>query len=118
MAFNLTFNAPVTNVYNVEGTLILNSQSNATDMTQQLAAIREEIRTLPDVPAEQRQAVETELAAAEAEGAAQRPRGEVIKTHLETAADTLERAKTVAEKAGAFARTLVNIAKWAAVILA
>jgi chromosomal replication initiation ATPase DnaA len=117
MPFNQTFGT-VNNVYNVEGSLILTANSSPQDLAAQLAALRSEIAAMAGLPEPHRRAVESELAAAEAASAAPSPDGATIKSHLDKAGATLESAAGFAERAGAFAKTVFSVGKWAFALFA
>lgn len=112
MGFTQTY-GHVNQVNNVEGTLNLTQNSDAGDLAAEIARIREEIARQPELPPPDRQRVEAELAAAEAQATTPQPSGTTIKGHLDNAATALQGAAGVADSAGRLAKTLVNIGKWA-----
>jgi len=113
MPFTQNFHGTVHNVYNVEGSLILDSRSGREDLERELAKLRAAVAGLPELPEADRRSVETELAAAQAQSASPKPDGAAIKTHLDKAGTTLESATNVVAKAGAFAKTVFGIGTWA-----
>ena len=117
MQVNQQFHGPVTNVYNVEGTLILSQDSSAEDLARELSAMRSKLEAAGLDPTT-RKAAEAEIAAAEAEAASPAPKGGTIKRHLDAAAGTLESATSVASSVAGLAKTLFSMGKWAAVLLA
>jgi len=116
LAFTQTYQS-VTNVYNVEGTLVLTAQSKPDDLAQQIAAVRAALAAEPALDAPTRAQAAAELDKAEAASKAEKPDGTTIKGHLESAGKMLTSAASVASGAATIAKTLFALGTWAAAVL-
>ena len=107
------FHGPVHNVYNVDGNLILSSESKAPDLIREIENLRAAVAALPALAQPARETIDARLTAAKTEGNAPRPRGATLKTDLDDAAAILKGATGAAEQAGKLAKTLGDIGEWA-----
>src|SRR4051812_14396534 len=97
MPFTQTYHGNIQEVYNVDGTLLLNRSSGPPDLAQGLARLKAEIAALPDLRPEARKAIEAGIDAALVEAKSAKPDGPAIKTRLDGAAETLKSATGLAE---------------------
>jgi hypothetical protein len=116
--FTQTFQGEVREVYNVDGTLILDRRGGTPELAHSLAQIKAHIAALPDLEPAARQRVQDAVDAALAEARSGKPNGGAIKARLDGAAETIKSASGVADSSLKLAETLLAIGKWAVLCLA
>jgi hypothetical protein len=118
MPFTQTYHGPIHEVYNVDGTLMLNRSSGPPDLAQSLTRVKADLAALPDLPPKDRQKIEASIDSALTEAKSGKPDGETIKARLDGAAEAVRSAAGFAESGQKLAETIIAIGKWAALFLA
>jgi hypothetical protein len=114
MPFKQTFTGAIQEVYNVDGTLMLNRQSGPPDLASALIRLRAEIDALPALSPEERKKIDLSLNAALSEAKSGKPNGKALSEHLESASQTMSAISGLAESGRKMVEVLISIGKWAA----
>jgi uncharacterized protein YPO0396 len=110
------------NIENLNGTLTINGRdvltanSSANDLSQQLKQLAASVEALAGVTPETKAKAIAEIRAADREVQSEQPKGQTIKSHLETASGALKSATDVASNAVSLGKVLLEIGKWAIAI--
>ncbi len=104
----------VTNVYNIAGNFVLNKDSTAPDFAKVLEELKEEIRKLPNLDADRKAELTSDVDAVKREAGRDQPARGAIVSRLGTIQSTLEAVKGTAQGALELGKTVATIAAWAA----
>lgn len=110
------------NIENLNGTLsingrqILNSDSSAKDLAQQLKDLTVAVQGLSGVSSEAKAKATDEIRAAQNEAEQEKPKGHSIKEHLDSASEALKSATDTASNVFSLGKVLLEVGKWAIAI--
>jgi len=117
MPFHQTYNAPVGQVINNDGTLILNESSKAPDVARVLAQQRELIEQNKNLAEPLRKEAVEKIKAAIAEANKPEPDKAKVTEYVNDTAKIVEGASKTASSLVSLVETLFKIGKWVAAFL-
>jgi hypothetical protein len=102
------------NVYNVAGDLVLSKESTKTDFQQVLDDLKQEILKLQSLDASRKEELARDVESAQRESKRETPEKNIVVSRLNTVKATLEAVKDTVLGANDVAKTVAQVALWAA----
>jgi hypothetical protein len=102
------------NVYNVAGDLVLSKESTKSDFQQVLDDLKQEILKLHSLDASRKEELARDVESAQRESQRETPEKNIVVSRLNTVKATLEAVKDTVLGASDVAKTVAQVALWAA----